>query len=50
MVQVIEQVGRREVQEWIYGVLLGLAAIDGMDTSEIQLLDWVRETWSLDAM
>ncbi len=50
MVQVIEQVGRREVQEWIYGVLIGLAAIDGMDTSEIQLLDWVKETWRLDAV
>jgi hypothetical protein len=47
MVQIIEQVGRPEVQEWIYGVLLGLAAVDGMDPSEVQLLEWVKETWEL---
>jgi hypothetical protein len=49
MVQLTEQVRRREVQAWIYGVLLGLAAVDGVDGSEIQLLEWVQETWGLRA-
>ncbi len=47
LVQLVEKVERREVMEWIYGVLVGLAAIDGMDDSEAQLLEWVQETWGL---
>jgi hypothetical protein len=49
LVQMVERVERRDVKEWIYGVLLGLAAIDGMDDKESQLLEWVQETWGLNA-
>jgi hypothetical protein len=47
LVQIVEQVKRREVKEWIYGVLVGIAAVDGMDDAEVQLLEWVQDTWGL---
>lgn len=47
VVEVVETVTRREVQDWIYGVLLGLAAVDGIQDAESQVLDWLMHTWQL---
>lgn len=47
VLSVVERVERVEVREWIYGVLMGLSAVDGMAEEESQVLDWVMETWQL---
>ena len=44
---VVESVQRREVREWIYGVLMGIAAVEGMKESESELLDWLFTTWEM---
>ena len=44
----VRNVKRREVQEWIYEVLVGISAADGnMGEVEGHMLDWVRAVWSL---
>ncbi|MEM9068684.1 MAG: hypothetical protein AAGE52_09265 [Myxococcota bacterium] len=43
----VEAVESREVREWMYGVLVGLAAVDGFDSAETQLLDWLMSVWEL---
>lgn len=48
LVPVIACVERRDVKEWIYGVLLGVAAIDGIVEPEVELLEWLQEVWELD--
>ena len=45
--QLVASVERPEVREWMYGVLMGLAAVDGIDTSEGELLEWLMEVWEL---
>jgi len=47
LAQVIGEVKRDEVRDWMYGVLVGLAAVDGLDESESELLDWLMEAWSM---
>ncbi|MBC7170780.1 MAG: hypothetical protein H5U40_00045 [Polyangiaceae bacterium] len=49
LVQVVESVERREVQEWIHATLARMAAIDGLGEAESELLEWVEETWALNA-
>lgn len=45
----VMEVTRRPVQDWIYEVLVGMAAADGnMGDQEGLLLDWVRASWGLD--
>ncbi len=44
----VEKVMKRETREWMYGVLIGLAAVDGVDPAEAELLDWLLEVWQLD--
>ncbi|MBX3252239.1 MAG: hypothetical protein KF901_34015 [Myxococcales bacterium] len=41
------RVERLEVREWMYGVLVGIAAVDGIDVAESELLAWVMEIWGL---
>lgn len=43
----VAAIDSRPVREWMYGVLVGLAAVDGIDPSETTLLDWLREVWEL---
>ena len=43
----VAQVERPEVREWIYGVLIGLAAVDGIDEAEGTVLDWVMQVWDM---
>ncbi len=45
----VDEVERTEVREWMYGVLLGLAAVDGIDEAESELLAWLMDAWSLTA-
>jgi hypothetical protein len=40
---------RHEVRDWMYGVLVGLAAVDGIDVAESELLEWLMQAWQLDA-
>ena len=40
---------RPDVREWMYGVMVGLAAVDGIDAAESELLAWLMDTWQLDA-
>lgn len=41
-------VSRPPVQQWIYEVLVGMAAADGnMGEAEGRLLDWLRALWGL---
>jgi hypothetical protein len=39
---------RLEVRDWMYGVLIGIAAVDGIDVAESELLAWLMDTWQLD--
>jgi hypothetical protein len=39
---------REEKREWMYGVMVGLAAVDGIDVAESELLAWLMDTWQLD--
>ena len=43
----VELVRAGPVREWMYGVLVGLAAVDGLDPAESELLDWLRDAWAL---
>ncbi len=43
----VKEIDSRPIREWMYGVLVGLAAVDGIDPSETTLLDWLREVWDL---
>ena len=43
----VERVLREPVRAWIYGLLVDLAAVDGVDPAEGQLLEWLVETWEL---
>jgi len=36
---------RPEVREWLYGVLVGLSAVDGMHAAEASLLDELVQSW-----
>jgi len=36
---------RTEVREWLYGVLVGLSAVDGMHAAEASLLDQLIAAW-----
>ncbi|NOY92214.1 MAG: hypothetical protein GXP55_13555 [Deltaproteobacteria bacterium] len=36
---------RPEVREWLYGVLVGISAVDGMHATEASLLDQLVEAW-----
>lgn len=47
VVEIVESVERREVREWIYGVLVGIAAVEGMKEQESELLDWLLKTWKM---
>lgn len=38
---------RDEVRDWMYGTLVGLAAVDGIDDAESSLLAWLMDVWSL---
>ena len=38
---------RPEIREWMYGVLVGLAAVDGIEESESDLLSWLMDTWGM---
>lgn len=38
---------REEVRDSIYGILVGLAAVDGIHDSESALLAWLMDVWSL---
>jgi uncharacterized tellurite resistance protein B-like protein len=38
-------VARPEVREWLYGVLVGLSAVDGMHAAEASLLDQLVQAW-----
>ncbi len=38
-------VTRPEVREWLYGVLVGLSAVDGMHAAEASLLDQLVQAW-----
>ncbi len=41
-------VERQPIREWIYEVLLGMAAADGnIGDSEGRMLDWLRALWGL---
>lgn len=40
---------RHELRDWMYGVLVGLAAVDGIDVAESELLAWLMQAWQLDA-
>jgi hypothetical protein len=42
----VEQV-RPEIREWMYGVLVGLAAVDGVEEAESDLLSWLMDTWDM---
>ncbi len=44
----VEQV-RPAVREWMYGVLVGLAAVDGIEESESELLTWLMDIWEMHA-
>ncbi|MEM1416538.1 MAG: hypothetical protein AAGH15_16625 [Myxococcota bacterium] len=46
----VATVQRLPVRVWMYGVLVELAAVDGIDPAETELLDWLSETWSLAAV
>jgi len=39
------KIKRSEVREWLYGVLVGLSAVDGMHAAEASLLDQLVATW-----
>ena len=43
----VAAIQRPEVREWMYGVLVGLAAVDGIDSAETELLDWLMDVWQL---
>lgn len=45
--QIVKGVIRPAVQEWMYGVLVGIAAADGIEDGESELLGWLMDTWSL---
>lgn len=45
--RLVELVRVGPVREWMYGVLVGLAAVDGLDPAESELLDWLRDAWAL---
>lgn len=47
LMEVVDRVHRQEVREWIYGVLVGLAAVDGIDDTEGSVLDWVMQVWGM---
>ncbi len=38
---------RARTRVWMYGVLLGLAAVDGVSEEEGDILDWLAATWEL---
>lgn len=41
-------VERQPIREWIYEVLMGMAAADGnIGDSEGRMLDWLRALWGL---
>ena len=42
----IEEV-RPKVREWMYGVLTALAAVDGIEEAESDLLSWLEDTWEM---
>ncbi|MBW2465383.1 MAG: hypothetical protein JRH11_27295 [Deltaproteobacteria bacterium] len=44
---IVGEVSRPEVREWIYGVLLGIAAVDGIADGESETLGWLMDAWSL---
>lgn len=39
---------RPAVLEWMYGVLMGLAVVDGLHDKEAELLDTLRHVWGLE--
>ncbi len=43
----VSAVTRPEVQDYIYGIVVGLAAVDGIHVAETELLDWVAKSWSM---
>ena len=47
VVRAVEEVNRQPVCEWMYGALMGLAAVDGIDVAESDLLGWLGTTWNL---
>jgi len=44
---IVGEVARPEIREWMYGVLLGIAAVDGIADGESELLGWLMDAWSL---
>ncbi len=44
----VSELPRKTVREWMYGVLVGLAAVDGIDAAESELLSWLMEVWELE--
>lgn len=44
------EVDRDEVRRFVYDCLHEVAAVDGIDPSEDQMLAWLRHEWSLEAV
>ncbi|MEO0325708.1 MAG: hypothetical protein AAF447_22315 [Myxococcota bacterium] len=44
----VERVTRKPIRAWMYGLLVDLAGVDGVDPAEGELLKWLTETWELD--
>ena len=47
VVEAVETVERAPVRAWIYGILLGIAAVDGLTPEESELLEWLQQTWEM---
>jgi len=47
VVEAVERVERPHVREWIYGILMGIAVVDGLSDEESELLDWLLQTWQM---